>query len=188
MFSVLKLAFLQLKVAHKLLFDESMKHHQLLLIILITLQIKSYSSAFLIKLLHLHSYHWNKTENICFNEQGKPALVLWNTSCEATHFIRTSSLDKSAVLMSVQHWSSFHPPLWSLFLFFFLERRDCLMIYWRDLPICTVNHNVPSTKEEAIEHTILSLSCTLSTRGPHLFHNQSLHAPASCVTPTEISS
>lgn len=53
MFSVLKLAFLQLKVAHKLLFDESMKHHQLLLIILITLQIKSYSSAFLIKLLHL---------------------------------------------------------------------------------------------------------------------------------------
>lgn len=38
---------------------------------------------------------------------------------EATHVIPASSLDKSSILMSVQHWSSFHPPLWSLFLFFF---------------------------------------------------------------------
>lgn len=62
------------------------------------------------------------------------------------------------------------------------------MIYWRDLPICTGSHNVPSIKEEAVELTILSLTCTHSTRGPHLFYNQSLRAPASCVTPTEISS
>lgn len=58
------------------------------------------------------------------------------------------------------------------------------MIYWRDLPICTVNHNVPSIKEETVEHTILSLSLSHPLNsGPHLFYNQSLRAPASCVTP-----
>lgn len=62
------------------------------------------------------------------------------------------------------------------------------MIYWCDLPIRTVDHNVPSIKEEAVKHIILSLSCTHSTHGPHLFYNKSQCASASWVTPTEISS
>lgn len=38
----------------------------------------------------------------------------------------------------------------------FREHRDCLMIYWPDLPICTANHKEPSTKEEPVGQALLS--------------------------------
>lgn len=48
----------------------------------------------------------------------------------------------------------------------FQEHRDCLMIYWPDLSICTVNHNGPSTKEEPVGHALLSSVLPLNSRPP----------------------
>lgn len=55
----------------------------------------------------------------------------------------------------------------------FREHRDCLMIYWPDLPICTVNHNGPATKEEPAGLT--PLLCAPTQLAPsHLLCNQPL--------------
>lgn len=52
----------------------------------------------------------------------------------------------------------------------FQEHRDCLMIYWPDPSIRTVNHNGPSTKEEPVGHAlpsyVLPLSPLLPSQSP----------------------
>lgn len=68
----------------------------------------------------------------------------------------------------------------------FREHRDCLMIYWPDLPICTVDHNGPSTKEEPVGHALLSPVLPLSSRPPtsSATHLHALWLP--CVTPERL--
>lgn len=75
------------------------------------------------------------------------------------------------------HPALIQPLISTLIPVLFQEHRDCLMIYWPNLSICTVNHNGPSTKEEPVGHTLVSW-----VMPSHLPCNQSRSSLLPCVT------
>lgn len=141
--------------------------------------------------IHLHSTGMemelkDEIKAICiawyhYSKMRKCILMIWVNRPFKYFALRHSRRSQLTIMMGPHPSSLFHPLVCpaliqalisTLIPVLFQEHRDCLMIYWPDPPICTVNHNVPSTKEE---HALLSRMLPLNSCPP-TSSTTSLHA------------
>lgn len=101
------------------------------------------------------------------------AIMDWGTWQPVHYLYRVYTLHPCSCLHPLLHPlvrpTLIRPLISTLIPVLFQEHRDCLMIYWPDLSIRTVNHNGPSTKEEPVGHALLSYVLPLCPLPPSSF-------------------